>query len=132
VAVNPEKALVVVVAQVWVIMCLCLTYPQAVAVAMPLVQAHPQAAVSLTAVAPVALAPAAVSLVAVAQQKVFQALVALVAVALQVLMVLYFCLIQHLHPPHLAALWFTVAQLQKDLYLLLVVTHPHHLLHWIK
>jgi len=104
-----------------------LTHPQAVAVAMPLVQAHSQAAVSLTAVAPVALAPAAV-----AQQKVFQALVALVAEALQVLMVLYFCLIQHHHHPHLAALWFTVAQLQKDLYLLLVVTHPHHLLHRIK
>jgi len=64
-AVHPApvvaEALEVVVAQVRAILCLCLLHPQAVAVLIPLVQVHLQAAVSLTAVTPAAVAPAAVA-----------------------------------------------------------------------
>jgi len=69
-------ALEAVVAQVWVILCLCLLHPQAVAVVMPLVQVHLQAAVSLTAVAPTAVAPVAVAPAAVAPVAVAPAAVA--------------------------------------------------------
>ena len=132
-AVHPAPvvavALEAVVAQVWVILCLCLLHPQAVAVVMPLVQVHLQAAVSLTAVTPAAVAPVAVAPAAVAPAKAVPESEDLASVTtaaedpaavVRVRMVLWCCL------THLQAAVWAPAPVALVLTLTVYVRKSHH------